>query len=157
MSVEAVNERRKSAQRVEGKRLFEGIEILEARGILPETVTALTCDSRTVAPGALFVALRGESSDGHDFILQAEEKGACAALVERFCESATLPQARVADTLAVLPLLAACFYGYPAQSLSLIGVTGSNGKTTSTYLLEQIWRQAGQDSAVIGKIGRAHV
>lgn len=131
--------------------LFEGLDILEVRGQLPEAFRQLACDSRLVGEGALFAALRGTAFDGHRFAADAARRGAIAAVVEEFTD-APVPQVRVAGTLKALPRLAANFYGHPARSLTLHGVTGSNGKTTSTYLQESVFKAAGRPCAVIGTI-----
>ncbi|MBI1387869.1 MAG: UDP-N-acetylmuramoyl-L-alanyl-D-glutamate--2,6-diaminopimelate ligase [bacterium] len=136
---------------IEGRLLLEGVNVLAFHGAMPASVSGLTADSRRVKPGDAFVALRGQSADGHLYLRAAAEQGAVLAVVEEFSD-AVLPQARVSDTLAALPALAANFYRHPAQSLSLIGVTGSNGKTTTTYLLEQLFQAAGESIAVLGTI-----
>ncbi len=120
-------------------------------------ITDLAYDSRAVTPGALFVALRGQKTDGHDFIAQATNGGAAAFLVDTlhagWYGAAHLPMVSVPDTRAVLPALAAKFYGYPSQSLDLIGVTGTNGKTTTTYMIESILRTWGEKVGLIGTLG----
>lgn len=136
----------------EGKNVFEGVEVMEIRGTIPGEISALTCDSRAVNQGDLFVALHGTSFDGHQFAREAAQKGACACVVERFVDNADIPQVLVRDTLASLPKIAANFYGHPSRSMRLIGITGSNGKTTTTYILESIWKAAGFSPAVIGTI-----
>ncbi len=136
---------------VEGRRIFTGIDRLDIRGKIPESVQALVCDSRAVKPGDLFVALRGTAADGHTFLPSVEKQGACAAVVESWGD-VSIPQVRVRDTLAALPRIAANFYNHPARSLWIVGVTGSNGKTTCTYLLKQIWKAASRAMAVIGTI-----
>ncbi|MFB3784956.1 MAG: UDP-N-acetylmuramoyl-L-alanyl-D-glutamate--2,6-diaminopimelate ligase [bacterium] len=136
----------------EGSRIFSGVEILETRGALPGVFEQLTCDSRETRAGGLFVALRGSAFDGHQFLADAAARGAGAAVVDRFGEPSTLPQIRVADTLAALPRVAANFYGNPARDLNITGVTGSSGKTTFTYLRESIWKAEGVRAAVIGTI-----
>ncbi|MBN2330115.1 MAG: UDP-N-acetylmuramoyl-L-alanyl-D-glutamate--2,6-diaminopimelate ligase [Candidatus Omnitrophica bacterium] len=137
---------------IEGVKVFEGISIREWRGAIPASIHGLTGDSRTIQSGDLFVALRGESFDGHDFLDQAAENGACAAVVERFNDAASIPQILVENTLAALPHLAANFYDHPARELKIYGITGSNGKTTSSYLLESILQANGHKTAVIGTI-----
>ncbi len=137
---------------VEGKIVFANVDILEIRGSLPSHFESLTCDSREVHPGALFVALKGENFDGHQFLPQVHEQGGQAAVVQQWTEPSSLPQIRVKDTLASLPRLAANFYGHPSQKLHLTGITGSNGKTTTCYLLEHLWHHAGQEAALIGTI-----
>ena len=115
-------------------------------------VSLVTADSRTVKPGALFVAVPGARSDGHDFAAAAARAGAVAVLAERpvACAPATLllvPSARRA-----LALAAAAFLGHPAERLSLCGVTGTKGKTTVTYLVEACAAAAGIPCGVIGTV-----
>ncbi|MDP8244669.1 MAG: UDP-N-acetylmuramoyl-L-alanyl-D-glutamate--2,6-diaminopimelate ligase [Candidatus Hinthialibacter antarcticus] len=136
---------------IEGNELFQGVEVLDVRGDLPMTVDGLVCDSRLVKPGDAFVALRGDASDGHRFLADVAGRNAGVAVVEEYCD-AVMPQVRVADSLASLPVLAANYYRHPAKQLNLFGVTGSNGKTTTTYLLEQIYQSMGEPIAVIGTI-----
>ncbi|RJP34260.1 MAG: UDP-N-acetylmuramoyl-L-alanyl-D-glutamate--2,6-diaminopimelate ligase [Candidatus Omnitrophota bacterium] len=137
---------------VEGITVFQNVDVLNVRGGLPARVVNLCCDSRTVCSGDLFIALRGDTFDGHDYLSDAAARGACGAVVERWNDAVSLPQILVADTLASLPKIAANFYSHPSRALRIIGVTGSNGKTTSTYFLESIWRHAENDIAVIGTI-----
>jgi len=137
---------------VDTTRLLEGVEVLETRGELPAHIEALAYDSRKVTPGTCFVALRGTRTDGHRFLRAAESAGATVAVVEEFPNEGSLPCVRVRDTLATMPLLAAEYFGHPARDLTLAGFTGTNGKTSSTYLLDAIWAAAGIPSAVIGTI-----
>ena len=120
-------------------------------------ITSLAYDSRQVTPGALFVALRGASSDGHDFIAQAMNKGASALMIHAdrasWYGAHGLPLVTVPSTRDVLPLLAATFYGEPSRRLDLIGVTGTNGKTTTAYMIESIFRTLGEKTGLIGTIG----
>jgi len=115
-------------------------------------IGGLSIDSRKVRKGDLFVALQGDRSDGHAFLSQAAGSGAAAALIEREIPSPPLPTVRVPSTLSALPVAAANFYGDPSSRLAVVGVTGTNGKTTVTYLLESILETAGARSAVIGTI-----
>lgn len=128
-------------------------------GIAPVTVSlgsleigGISVDSRTVRPGDLFVAIRGERVDGHAFLDAAARAGAATALIEREVSAPPLPCLRVESTTAVLPAVAVRFYGDPSASLTVIGVTGTNGKTTVTYLLESILEAAGKKTAVIGSV-----
>ena len=117
----------------------------------------LAYDSRSVAPGALFIALRGAKSDGHDFIAQALNKGAAALMIHAdragWYGAHGLPTLVVPSTRAVLPQLASEFYGQPSRQLDLIGVTGTNGKTTTAYMIESIFRTLGERTGLIGTIG----
>ncbi|MGE5189889.1 MAG: UDP-N-acetylmuramoyl-L-alanyl-D-glutamate--2,6-diaminopimelate ligase [Gemmatimonadota bacterium] len=116
------------------------------------SVGGIAVDSRKARAGDLFVALRGESADGHDYLAAAAAAGAAAALVERDMASPPLPCVRVPSTAAALARAAANFHGDPSARLTVIGVTGTNGKTTTTYLLESIVAAAGGKAAVIGTI-----
>ncbi len=120
-------------------------------------VLSLAYDSRAVTPGALFVALRGAKTDGHDFIPLALKHGATALMVDALHANwrgqGTLPTLSVPDTRAALPALAAAFYGEPSRALDVIGVTGTNGKTTTTYMMESILRAAGTRVGLIGTLG----
>ncbi len=125
-------------------------------------VKSITSDSRDVEQGSLFVAIKGVENDGHIFIEQAVEKG-CRAII---CEKEplnieTLTDAGVVvlgvpDTQSAYASIAACFYGKPAENLFMIGVTGTNGKTTVTYLLEQVLIEAGLSVGVIGTINNRY-
>ncbi len=115
-------------------------------------IGGIAVDSRKVRKGDLFVALCGERTDGHAFLAQAARAGAAAALVEREIPSLPLPAVLLPSTAAALPVAAANFHGDPTSKLAVTGVTGTNGKTTVTYLLESIFAAAGRTSAVIGTI-----
>ncbi len=112
----------------------------------------VTHDSRQVGPGSLFVAVRGFTSDGHDFVTQAAGNGASALCVE-LRQDVSVPQLIVADGRAALPALAALVHHHPSHHLRVVGVTGTNGKTTVAYLLESIAAAAGITSALVGTIG----
>lgn len=118
-------------------------------------IDAIVVDSRRVRPGALFVALRGASLDGHAFAAAALAAGAAAVVVDRAAGDVAGPRIVVADTHAALSRLAAAFYGQPSRALRAIGVTGTNGKTTVTHLVAGILTAAGQPCGVIGTLGVA--
>jgi len=118
-------------------------------------VRGLCYDSRAVAPGDLFVALRGSAVDGHAYLGQALGLGAAAVVVEEIPPGLELrgrPAIVVADTRRALAVLATRFYGEPSAELSLIGVTGTNGKTSTTYLVESILARAGRRVGLIGTV-----
>lgn len=119
-------------------------------------VADITFDSREVRPGTLFVALAGATRDGHAFIATAVAAGAAAVLLDRsrVAEFAnlTVPLLVVDDTRAALGLLAAAFYRHPARELAMVGITGTNGKTTTSFLLEAVLRNAGRAPGVIGTV-----
>lgn len=118
-----------------------------------EQCTGITCDSRKAGPGKLFVALRGAEADGHDFIPQAVARGSRLLVVEEAPD--LLPEVtvlRVNNSAEALGWLAAAFYDFPARSLTLIGLTGTNGKTTVSWMLEQLLINAGHQVGVIGTV-----
>ncbi len=120
-------------------------------------VTDIACDSRAAAPGTLFVALVGAQSDGHDFIPEATNRGATALVIDRahggWYAARGLPVLVVPDTRRALPALAATFFGDPSRDLDLIGVTGTNGKTTTTLMVESIFRTLREAAGYIGTLG----
>jgi UDP-N-acetylmuramoyl-L-alanyl-D-glutamate--2,6-diaminopimelate ligase len=122
----------------------------------PSEVTAVTADSRQVRPGALFVAIRGATADGHRFIADAIARGAVAIVGADPLEALPVPYLHVADTRAALAVLAAAFYGFPSRQLSLVGVTGTDGKTTTCNLIYHVLRAAGQRAGMISTIS-AHI
>lgn len=116
-------------------------------------IRGISYDSRAVTQGHLFVALRGSAVDGHRYLQQAVSLGAVALLVEEAPPAITaIPVIRVSDTRRALADLANAFYGAPSRELTLIGVTGTNGKTSTTYLVESILQAAGKKPGVIGTI-----
>jgi len=115
-------------------------------------IRGITTDSRAVAPGDLFVALRGANADGHDYLAQAAALGAVALLVESAPAGALPPAAVVPDTRRALAPIAVRFFGDPASELTLVGVTGTNGKTSTTFLTESILAAAGQRTGLIGTV-----
>ena len=132
------------------KELLAGLSVLETTAD-PEMDIAHVCyDSRKAQPGCLFVAMRGYAADGHDFIGKAVENGAAAVLCER-TPAENVPYVRVEDARRALAVLGANFYGHPADAMTMVAVTGTNGKTTTTYLLKAILEQAA--GAKVGLIG----
>ncbi len=132
--------------------LWEGVEYRRLRGG-KTPVFGLTDDSREVKPGWAFVARRGARVDGHQFIPQALSQGACAIVAER---PLNLPKhiafAEVSDAKAILGKLAARFYDHPAQKLTLIGVTGTNGKTSVAWFVREMLTRLGHRAGLLGTI-----
>lgn len=129
--------------------LLTGVAISETE------ISSITMDSRQVAAGSLFVAIRGEKADGHDFVEKALESGAAAVVVEKPVRVAAEFSRRVIqvpNTRETLDYLAARFYGEPSQKLFCVGVTGTNGKTTTTYMVEAVLNAAAMKCGVIGTI-----
>ena len=116
-------------------------------------VCGISSDSRGVAPGMLFVAIRGEMSDGHEYIPDAVKRGCVAVVAESFPEKEPgVPVFVLNNTRVVIGYLAAAFYDFPTREMVMIGITGTNGKTTSSYILEKIIQSAGGIPAVVGTI-----
>jgi len=116
-------------------------------------VKGIAYDSRRVERGLAFVALKGRTCDGHSFIGEAIDKGASVLLVERPQPGLQgIPQVVVSDTRKAMAVVSSIFYGEPSKRLTLIGVTGTNGKTTTTYLIESILQKAGHKVGVVGTI-----
>ena len=144
------------------KELLQGITILESTADLEMEISHVSYDSRQTRPGDLFVAMPGFAVDGHDFIGKAMEAGAAAVLCEKIPRGGIsgdgssipwggIPYVRVADSRRALAVVGANFYGHPADDMTMVAVTGTNGKTTTTYLLKAILEQA--LGAKVGLIG----
>lgn len=132
--------------------LPKSFEALEGRTGDP-SVSGLFHDSRSVEPGSAFFALRGEKFDGHEFVEQALARGAAVVVAEQPVKaSQAVIVLQVPDTRKALAEAAAVFYGDPTADMQVVGVTGTNGKTTTTWLLESVVRAAGKRPAVIGTI-----
>lgn len=132
------------------KELLHGWEILSAAdGVLETEVSGVCWDSREVRPGDLFVAMTGFVADGHRFIPQAMAAGAAAVLCQNAPEDG-VPFVRVPDSRRALAVVGGNFFGHPADAMKMIGVTGTNGKTTTTYLLKEILESTGAKVGLIG-------
>jgi len=118
-------------------------------------ITSITIDSRQVRPGTLFICLRGLTVDRHEFIHSAAEAGAAAVLVEKLTDNypVNLTVIRVKNARQTMAYIAANYHGNPAEKLRLIGVTGTNGKTTTTYFIEEVLRKLGHKTGLIGTVG----
>lgn len=134
------------------KTLAGAITTRQVIGPLDRLVEGIAYDSRRVQKNSLFVALRGEKFDGHAFVGQAIEKGASVIVAEREENNPRVTCLVVESTRRALADLAATFYGMPAQRLKLAGVTGTNGKTTTTFLIKRICEQAGLRCGLIGTV-----
>ena len=130
--------------------LLKGAEILAQSG--NPRVTGVEYDSRQVKPGDVFVAMRGESSDGNRFIGQAIAAGAVAVVTDSDIAPGNVAWARVPHGRRALAVVSANFYEHPAEKLAVTGITGTNGKSTTAFLLESILRAAGRESALLGTI-----
>lgn len=130
---------------------------VDVEGVLRPDVALVDVfhDSRRVTPSSLFCAVPGAVADGHAFVHTAVERGAAALLVERFVEE-DVPQLRVACVRDVMPRAAAYVHGHPSRQLDVFGITGTNGKTTTTHLLASLLVAAGRNTHVIGTLSGLH-
>lgn len=133
--------------------LLETLKDYKLEGNPDQDITGLNYDSRKIKKGDLFVAIKGNVLDGHEFISTAIEKGAKAVLVEEKCSlPPDISTIQVSDSRRSLSKLASRFYDYPFRDMDVIGVTGTNGKTTVTYIIESILLAAGIKTGVIGTV-----
>lgn len=134
-------------------KLLERLEYEVVRGSDKTEVTTLANDSRKVEKGSVFVCISGAVSDGHAYIKEVAEKGASAVIIEKDAETPEgLTVIRVKDTRYALALMSAAYFGYPAEKLKIIGITGTKGKTTTTYMIKSILEGVGHKVGLIGTI-----
>ena len=132
--------------------IIEGIETISSSGDIQVIVRGMSMDSRQVKQGDLYVCVPGFKVDGHDFASAAVASGAVALVVEHFLPL-DVPQVQVSNVRQVMGLLASVVYDRPSEQLELVGVTGTNGKTTITYLIEKIALKHGKKVGLIGTLG----
>ena len=126
--------------------------VLDTRGDLDTEILEITSGSRDKTSNGLFFCIVGARFDAHDYAFEAVANGCVALIVERYVEL-DVPQVRVSNGRAAMSRIAMAFYGYPSRSLRMIGITGTKGKTTTTYLLKSILEKAGIPCGLIGSTG----
>ncbi len=137
-------------------KLDELIEYLDYKDLINfknVNITGISYNSKTTKKGDIFVCLVGEHTDGHEFALNAIENGAAALLVEKKVEGTKIPQVVVSSTRHKIADIADRFYSSPSKGINLIGITGTNGKTTVTHLIQKIFEENGEKCALIGTLG----
>src|SRR5688500_4508507 len=136
------------------KGLLTGLEAIQITGSPDVDVHGLTFDSRKAAPGMAFFAIRGVQADGHDFIPQAVAAGAAVVICEKMpaATAATTTFVQVADAARAMGLVAAAFYDHPSRKLKLVGITGTNGKTTCVTLLHKLFRELGYHVGLLSTV-----
>ena len=133
--------------------LLDTVEVLDVRGEPGRAdVSDVTHDSAAVSPGALFCCVRGERVDGHDLAGEVVRNGAAALLVERFVDDVDAVQVRVDSVRRSMGGVAAAFHGHPSQLIDVVGVTGTNGKTTTTLMLRAVLEADGRPTGFIGTL-----
>ena len=143
---------------MELKSLLVGLENLKAKGNLDIEISGIDSDSRNIKKGSLFVAIKGFATDGHQYVEKAIENGAVAVMVQEGCdlksihipEDVTVIMAK--DTREGLAIVSDNFYEHPSRKFKLIGVTGTKGKTTTTFMIKEILEKAGKKVGLIGTI-----
>ena len=143
---------------MELKKILLGIEGLKVKGTLDKEIKNITNNSQNVNKGDMFIAIKGFVTDGHTYVNQAIESGATVVIVQEGCDLKTIKLTEE-TTLVVAPdtreALAICsdnFYGHPSQKLKVIGITGTKGKTTTTFMIKEILEKAGKKVGLIGTI-----
>ncbi len=133
--------------------LLEKLDYEVIQGNVDKDITTLVYDSRKVEEGSLFVCIKGAVADGHTFAKEVVEKGATVLVVEEDVDvSDEVTVIKVADTRVALAYLSAAYFDYPADTLKVIGITGTKGKTTTTYMVKSILEHAGYKVGLIGTI-----
>ncbi|MFH1511742.1 MAG: UDP-N-acetylmuramoyl-L-alanyl-D-glutamate--2,6-diaminopimelate ligase [Bacillota bacterium] len=136
------------------KELLSGIpDAVESRGSLDITIDNLTMNSRETARNGLFFCISGSRVDAHDFAPQALENGCVALVVQHFIQTLSVVQIKVQNVRSAMAYISSAFFGEPAKSLRLIGISGTKGKTTATYLVKSIMEAAGFKVGLIGTTG----
>ena len=124
--------------------LLEALPERTVHGALPSAVTGIASDSRRVAPGDCFVAVPGFKQDARGFVAEAVARGAALVVTEGSRLDVGVPQILVPSARRALARLAATYHGHPSRHLTLVGITGTNGKTTTSYLVEALLRARGR-------------
>lgn len=133
--------------------LVPALAPLQLSGSLQREITGITYDSRLVEPGNLFIAIPGFVYDGHDFLAEAASRGAVATIISREVPvPEQLSSVLVTDARRAMGEVAARFFDYPSRQLRVIGVTGTNGKTTTTFLIDSLLRHAGSQTGIVGTV-----
>ncbi len=135
------------------KQLVDELSAVKVEGPLDREIAGISYDSRRVTPGMVFVAIPGQKTDGHEFISTAIERGATAVICEKNgLVSQRATKIKVADAREALARAAAAYYQHPSRKLKVIGVTGTNGKTTVAFIVKQILQEAGVNCGLIGTV-----
>ena len=134
--------------------ILQHVILLKTVGEMELNIQNIRFDSRTVTTGSVFVATRGTASDGHEYISAAIEKGALAIVCEEIPAetSPDITYVKVENSSDALGKMASAWYGYPSSKLILVGVTGTNGKTTIVTLLYQLFRELGHKSGLLSTV-----
>lgn len=133
-------------------KLLESVEIVESYKEKDIDIKGIAYDSRKVKPGDLFVCIKGYKTDGHNYIFQAIENGAKGIIVENLDIRWDIPQYRVKDSREALSALSSTFYGHPSKDMKVIGITGTNGKTSTSFMINSILEEHSLKTGLIGTV-----
>ena len=150
------------------RELLEGLEYRCVEGDVDKEISSVVYDSRKLAPGCLFICIVGAKFDGHDFAAEAVKQGAAALVVSKQTDLRTagdeqgdLCIIQVEDTRYAMAFISAAWFGHPAEKLKVIGITGTKGKTTTSYVVKSVLEQVGLKVGLVGTvetiIGESHV
>ncbi len=131
--------------------LLAAINVSQTKGELPESINQISYHTAKVQPGDLFFCVPGYKVDGHQYLEQAREKGATVAVVQTF-QPVDIPQILVEDSRLAMALMADCYYDHPSQKLHVVGVTATNGKTSTSFMIDQIFKARGLKTGIIGTV-----
>ena len=140
---------------IRASKLLEKLEFTCIQGNPDAEISTLVYDSRKIEKDCMFVCIAGANVDGHSFAEEAAEKGAAVLITEKdvvLKEGSDITVIRVADTRYALAFLSAAWFGHPAEQMKIIGITGTKGKTTTTYLVKSILEHAGHKVGLVGTI-----
>ncbi len=133
--------------------LLKPLLLKSVEGEIAGEVSGLSCHTGKIEPGALFFSLQGRRSKGWQYAAEAFQKGALAAVVSGDCPLRSFPLVRVPDVRTAMALMADRFFGHPSRDFRLIGVTGTNGKTTTAHLIDALFRARGEVTGLLGTVG----
>src|SRR5680860_86875 len=133
--------------------LLINIKLVEIIGDINREIHDISCNSGNIKKDSLFIAISGFKKDGHDFITEAIKKGAVAVIAQKKVESeGNFTSIIVTDTREALARISSNFYGNPSAGLTLTGITGTNGKTTTAFLIDSVLKLAGEKTSIITTI-----
>lgn len=134
------------------KKLLEAIDILKSHNFIDLEINHIVCNSKNAVQGDLFVCIKGYQTDGHRYIKNAIESGAVAIVVEDYQAECPIPQFVVANSRKALAALADTYYGHPSAQLKVIGITATNGKTTTSFMVNDMLERHGLKTGLIGTV-----
>ncbi|MDO5742780.1 MAG: Mur ligase domain-containing protein, partial [Vagococcus sp.] len=140
---------------MKAKKLFNYIKVKQIKGIIPDIkINKITQDTREVEQGDVFLCIEGSDFDGHLYAQKAINSGAIVIVAQKeiTADVGEVPVVYVNDTRKMMAILAAAFYNHPSEELTVIGVTGTNGKTTVTYLIDAICKAVNKKTGLVGTI-----